>query len=133
MEELFVGVGPHILYFILALGLLAVFALIYLRSTPHDELALIRSGNAAAAIVFGGALLGFSLVLARAVGQSVSLVDLAIWSGVGMASQLAAFSVFRRAWPELLSDIQQDRIASGIVVGIVAVCVGLLNAAAMTL
>lgn len=50
-----------------------------------------------------------------------------------MASQLVAFHAFRRAWPELLSDLQKDRVTSGIVVGVVAVCVGMLNAAAMTL
>lgn len=133
MTESFVGVGPHFLYFVLALGVLAAFTRIYLGSTPHDELALIRSGNVAAAIVLGGALLGFSLVLARAVAQSVGLVDFAIWSAVAMVSQLVAFQVFRRAWPELLSDIQQDRVASGVVVGVVSVCVGMLNAAAMTL
>lgn len=133
MEDLFVGVGPHLLYFVLALGLLVIFARLYLISTPHDELALIRSGNTTAAIVLGGALLGFSIVLARAVAQSVSLVDLAIWSGVALISQLVAFQVFRRSWPELVTDIQADRVASGIVVGVVSVCVGLLNAAAMTL
>lgn len=133
MEESFAGVGPHLVYFLVALGVLGAFAMIYLRFTPHDEIALIRQGNTAAAIVLAGALLGFSVVLARAVAQSVSLVDLLIWSGVALGTQLIAFEVFRRVFPQLISDIEQDRVASGILAGAVAVCVGLLNAAAMTL
>ena len=52
-------------YFIhLVAGLLFVslFALVYTRTTPYDELALIRQGCTAAAISFGGALLGFVLL-----------------------------------------------------------------------
>ena len=36
-----------------------MFAAVYLKVTPFDELALIRDGNAAATLSFGGALIGF--------------------------------------------------------------------------
>ena len=44
--------------------LLALFTVLYCRVTPLDEMQLIRQHNQAAALSFGGALIGFSLTLA---------------------------------------------------------------------
>ena len=51
----------------LALALLAIFAAIYVRVTPYNEIALIREGNMAASISLSGALIGFVLPLASAI------------------------------------------------------------------
>ena len=40
-------------YFATAIGLLAVFVLLYVFVTPYNEMALIREGNTAAAISLG--------------------------------------------------------------------------------
>ena len=45
-------------YFATAVGLLAVFLVLYVFVTPYNELALIREGNVAAAISLAGALVG---------------------------------------------------------------------------
>ena len=58
------GIGPHFVYFALALIVAMLFVVIYIWITPYHEFALIRDGNAAAAISLGGALVGFSLPLA---------------------------------------------------------------------
>jgi putative membrane protein len=44
-------------YFAVAMGLLVLFLLVYLNVTPYHEVALIRAGNAAAAVSLAGALL----------------------------------------------------------------------------
>ena len=46
------------------IALLIFFSMLYAKVTPQDEIALIREGCTAAALSFGGALIGFSLTLA---------------------------------------------------------------------
>ena len=54
------GLPAFLIYFVLAIALLFMFTLMYTWITPHNELELIRANNAAAAIAFGGALVGFA-------------------------------------------------------------------------
>ena len=57
-------IGLFLVYFGVALAFQAVFIALYMAVTPHHEAALIKQGNAAAAISLGGAVLGFTLPLA---------------------------------------------------------------------
>ena len=56
-------------YFATALGLLAVFVVLYIFVTPYSELTLIREGNTAAAVSLGGAI-GTSLFLSSGIARS---------------------------------------------------------------
>ena len=69
------GLPAFLAYFGLALALLAAYCAIYVQLTPHPEFALIRQNNAAAALAFGGSLLGFCLPLHAAITHSVGLLD----------------------------------------------------------
>ena len=60
-------------FFLTAVVLLGVFAVLYELVTPYNELALIREGNAAAAITLGGAIIGFALPIAVSVAVSQNL------------------------------------------------------------
>ena len=51
-------------YFGGSVVMLVLFAIIYMAITPYDEIALIRKGSGAAALSFGGTIIGFSLPLA---------------------------------------------------------------------
>ena len=126
------GIGPHVVYFALALVIAALFVAIYVQITPYPELALIREGNAAAAISLGGALVGFALPLAKAVAQSTSILDMLIWSVVAFVAQLIAFYVVRLFMKDLCTDIKNGRLADAIFLAAVSIAIGLLNAAAMT-
>ena len=56
---------PLLLVHVVAtLALLGLGAVIYAWLTPWKEIALIRDGNAAAAVAFGGVLLGLAIPLA---------------------------------------------------------------------
>ena len=70
------GLPDFLLYFVVALLLLAAFVAIYVRVTPYREFVLIRGGNIAAAISLTGALIGFVLPLASAIAHSVNPVDI---------------------------------------------------------
>ena len=60
------GAGHFLIAFAIACLFLATFKWLYQVSTPYDERRLVAEGNMAAAITFGGAIVGFALPLASA-------------------------------------------------------------------
>ena len=82
------GFPAFLLYFVLALILLALFVAIYTRVTPYREIALIREGNVAASISLSGALIGLVLPLASAIAHSVSPLDMVAWGVIALVVQL---------------------------------------------
>jgi putative membrane protein len=81
------GLDDFLAYFVAALAAEAVFVLVYMRATPHHEMNLIKAGNVAAAVSLGGAVLGFTLPLASAVANSVSLLDMGVWAVIALIVQ----------------------------------------------
>jgi hypothetical protein len=67
------GALSFALAFIAAGGFTLIFKALYRLITPHDEGALIRAGNSAAAVALGGAVLGYVIPLASALSQTHSL------------------------------------------------------------
>jgi putative membrane protein len=128
----FAGFDDFLVYFAVALALLAVFVAIYIRVTPYRELVLIREGNLAASFSLSGALLGFIVPLASAIQHSVSLVDMAIWGLIAMAVQIAAFVAVKLLIPSIVRDIPEGKGAQGFFLGSLSLGVGLLNAACMS-
>lgn len=126
------GLPAFVAYFLLAAVLLAVFARVYSWITPHHEFDLIRENNAAAAIAFGGALIGFALPLASAITHSISWLDSLLWGSVALVVQLALFAVLQWLLGGLSERIQRGEIAAGIFAASAAIAIGLLNAASMS-
>jgi putative membrane protein len=126
------GVPPFLEYFGTAIGLLFAFAFLYTRVTPHDELALIRQGKAAAAVALGGSLLGFVLPEACAIVHAVTLLDFVIWAAIALVIQMATFFLVRLFVPDLSRRIESDEMATGLLVAVVSLAVGTINAACMT-
>lgn len=133
-QDLLSGVLNFSLYFGLSLLFLVVFKWVYTLVTPHDEWLLIKEEkNAAAAIGFGGSILGFSLALAGSVSNSVSLVDFAVWGAIALVAQLFAFAILRYGFmPKIVQRIEENEISAGVILGSLNVAIGLLNAACMT-
>ena len=100
--------------------------------TPHRDITLIRQGNVAAAVAFGGALIGLALPLHSAISHSVSLFDAAIWGAIAAVAQLLAFFVANIVGGSLSKKIAEKDLAAGILSATVSIAVGLINAAAMT-
>jgi putative membrane protein len=128
------GLGNFALYFAVSILLLFVFKVIYAFVTPHDEWELVKvRKNQAAAIGFGGAIIGFSIALAGAVDNSESLVDFAVWGVVAIIAQSLAFALLRFTFmPKIAERIDQNEVSAGTILAAVSISVGLLNAACMS-
>jgi putative membrane protein len=126
------GVGAHSLYFGVAIVAVVLFVAIYVMVTPYREFALIRDGNTAAAISLGGAILGYTIPLAKAVAQSEGFGDMLLWSGVALVAQLVAFGVTRLVLSRLAADVAEGKTAPAVFLASVSLAIGLLNSAAMT-
>jgi len=119
-------------YFGVSVALLLAFVFVYSAITPHHEFRLIREGKNAAALAFGGSLLGFVLPLHSAISHSVNLIDCALWGGVAFVVQILTFFVLRMVIKDLPERISRDEVASGVFVATTSLAVGVLNAACMT-
>ena len=131
------GFGQSAAAFLIAFvaaGLFTVaFKLIYQAATPYHERTLIREGNVAAAITLGAALLGYVLPLASALEHTVSLPEFAAWALLAGVIQIVAFTVVRLAVMRDFADrIGRGETAAAVYMASVSLCVGLLNAAAMS-
>lgn len=127
------GLQPFFLYFAVGAALTIIYAALYLRLTAHDEIALIREGNVAAALAFGGNLAGFSVPLDKAIAQASSIGDCILWAGVALVVQLLIYGAVRLLIPGLSAKIEANNIAVASFLGLTAFVGGMLNAASMTL
>ena len=115
-------------FFATAIGLLGGFLALYVLVTPYNELALIRSGNTAAAVSLGGALLGFAMPIAVSVAVSHNLYAMIGWGVVAGVAQLLAYVAARLALPRINQNIQEGQLASGIFLASLSLGIGILNA-----
>lgn len=132
LTELLGGMNGFFLHFLAALLLAMLFSLLYVRITPYAEFRLIREGKVAPAVSFSGALLGFVIALASAIANSVSFPDMLIWAAVALVVQVGVFYVLRRCFPELCQSIAEDRLAPAILLGVLSLAAGILDAASMS-
>jgi len=121
-------------YFGVSLLFLVIFKFVYKFVTPHDEWYLIKEEqNTAAALGFGGAVVGFAIALGGAASNSVSLVDFATWGVVALVAQTLAFGLVRFGFmARIVNRIEANEISAGIMLAATNIAVGLLNAACMT-
>jgi putative membrane protein len=86
------GFPVALLQALVSLVILLGAVFVHSLMSPHKDVALIREGNPAAAISFGGVALGLALPLARSLMASTSVVETVIW---GLAATVLALLVFR--------------------------------------
>jgi len=120
-------------YFATGLVLLVAAMAIYMRVTPHDELAMIRAGNTGAAIGLAGAMIGFCLPIASAFQHSMNIVDAAVWSVVALVVQIAVFfAVAKLLGPGWRAAMKRGEVAGSVLKASAAIAVGMLNAACLS-
>ncbi len=117
------------MYFVAAIALLTVFLTVYALITPYNEMTLIRTGNVAASVSFGGALIGIALPVAVAVVASHNLILMLGWGIIACIIQLLVFVVARVALPQICQDIPADKVSAGIFLAALSIGVGIINAA----
>jgi putative membrane protein len=128
------GLQNFALYFVISIALFFVFKIVYAFVTPHDEWKLVKDDkNTAAAIGFGGAMIGFSIALSGAVTNSEFLLDYLIWGVVAILAQLIAFALLRFTFmPKIAERINNNEVSAGVMLGSMSIAVGMLNAACMS-
>lgn len=130
--ELFIS---FLSFFFTALALVIVFLYLYAIVTPYDDYKLIfEDNNIAAALGFGGAIIGVSIPLYSALVHSVSYVDFTIWGVVAIFIQLIfAFVVTRLSGKySFKTKISEGIIPVGILMAFLSISIGLLNAGSMS-
>lgn len=128
------GLGNFAVYFILSIVLFFVFKILYTMVTPHNEWKLVKEQqNTAAAIGFGGAMIGFAIALAGAATHSEFFLDYFIWALVAMMAQIFAFFILRFTFMPLIAErIDNKEVSAGIILASVSISVGMINAACMS-
>jgi putative membrane protein len=126
------GVDDFLLYFATAVVAEAIFVALYMAVTPHHEATLIKAGNTAAAVSFGGAVIGFTLPLASAIAFNVSLPGTVVWAVVALVVQLAVFLLTNLFLRDLSRRIEESDLAAGITVAVASLASGMISAVCMT-
>lgn len=129
---LWAGLPVFMIHSAISLVILLVGVSIYMWSTKHDELALIRSGNSAAALSLGGAIVGLSLPLAFSLAASVSLWDLVLWGFVALILQLVAFRLADFFLKDISARIEANEIGAAVFLVSIKLATAFINAAAIS-
>jgi putative membrane protein len=87
----FAGFPVTLLHAGITLLILVLASCLYAMTTPFKEITAIRDGNGAAAVSFGGVIVGLAIPLAMALNASSSTRELVIWGGATALVQLLVF------------------------------------------
>ena len=131
LQSLMIGFPVLMLHSATTFVILVIGVLIYLWMTPHDEITLIKDGNTAAAVSFGGALVGMAVPLAFCLAASVSVWDIVIWGALTVLLQIVAYRVTDAVLRDLSTRIERGEMASAIFMVSVKLAVCAVNAAAV--
>ena len=125
------GFPTTLAHLAVSLGLLVVGAALYALLSPHREISRIRDGNAAAAVSFGGLLVGLAAPLAVSLTASVSLVELAIWGAAVTVVQLLLFRIVDFVLRGLPERIKEGDVPAAVLLVAARLSCALLTAAAV--
>ena len=126
------GLADFLIFFGLAVALIALYLTVYTLATAHNEFALIRRNVISAAVALGLSLIGFALPLASAIVHAQNVVDCLIWGVVALAVQILAYWMVRFVMPNLSERIAGGEMAAALFLGAASLSAGIINAAAMT-
>jgi putative membrane protein len=127
------GAIAFLLAFGTALLFLVAFQFLYQLVTPHDERRLIRENNPAAAIAYGGALIGYAIPVASAMTQAHNLAEFAAWAALAGIIQILAFLIVKRlSVSDVSARIERGEVPVALWLGAISIAIGLINAASMT-
>jgi len=112
--------------------MLGVFTAVYTAVTRYKEFDLIREGNIAAVLSYGGALVGFSFTLCSSIAVHASFVMFLVWGLAAMLVQIVVYVVVNKAVQGMNEAIEQNNIAMGGLIGSISLAAGIVNAACLT-
>ncbi|HEY9319742.1 MAG TPA: DUF350 domain-containing protein [Achromobacter sp.] len=122
----------YLIYIVSALVMLGIFTAVYTAVTRYREFELIREGNVAAVLSYGGALVGFSFTLCSSIAVHASFVMFLVWGIAAMVVQIVVYVVVARTIRGMNEAIEQNNIAMGGLIGAISLSAGVVNAACLT-
>lgn len=132
LQSFLTGFPVMLAHFFVTVAMLAAGVTAYIWITPHRELALVRQGNAAAAISLSGAVLGLAIPLAVSLSASVSVADIAVWGLFTLVVQLVVFRLADLFLRDLPARIEAGENAAAILLAGVKLAVAAVAAAAVS-
>ena len=132
LEMYLLGLPSFLAYFAIGGILLLLYITLYNWVTPLNEWELVKQNDPAAAVAFSGSVIGFVLPLESAIENAQTNMECILWGGIALIVQLSAFFVVRMFLPRLSERIKAGEISAGIVLAVISVSVGMINAASMT-
>ncbi len=131
-QSLLAGLPVLLLHFVLTVLMLALGAVLYVMMTAYHEIDLIKAGNVAASISFGGVLIGMAIPLAVAMAGSVNTYDILIFGAVTIALQLLAYRITDLVLNDLPKRIIAGEISAAILLIAVKLSISVINAAGVS-
>ena len=131
ISALITGLPYLISHLFITLCLLFIGITSYIFLTPIKELKLIKDGNISASISFSGALLGIGIPLASSLSVSNSILEIIIWGLTAIVLQLLCFKVTDTFLKDLSKRIEDDQLATSILLFSIKISVSLINSAAI--
>ncbi|HJV45512.1 MAG TPA: DUF350 domain-containing protein [Bacillota bacterium] len=121
-------------YFAIGMVLLLVGTFLFEFTTKIKEWNLISQGNKAAAYVLGGKIVSLAIVLYSTIAHSVSIIDLIMWGGIAIVTQILAFFFAELFTPKfnLHQAIEQGNEAVGLFLFFLSIAIGILIAGCLT-
>ncbi|MDR3508020.1 MAG: DUF350 domain-containing protein, partial [Caulobacteraceae bacterium] len=95
--------------------LLLIGAAVYGLLSPFKEVARVREGEAASALVFGGVVISLAIPLALSLNASTSLLELGIWGAATVVVQLLAFRLIDFLLRGLPQRVAEGEVAAAVV------------------
>jgi putative membrane protein len=111
--------------------MLALGAGIYALLTPYKEIQLIREGNAAAALSYGGVIVGLAMPLAVSLSASPSVLEVVVWGLATTAVQLLVFRLTDFLLAGLPNRIEEGEVAAAALLTAARLATAVILAAAV--
>ena len=125
------GFPITLLHAAVTLLMLAAGAAVYALLTPYKEVQLIREGNAAAALSYGGVIVGLAAPLAVSLSASPSVLEVVVWGLATTAVQLLVFRLTDFLLAGLPTRIQEGETAAAALLTAARLASAIIRAAAV--
>jgi putative membrane protein len=112
--------------------MMSAFIIVYLYITPAKEIRLIKEGCTAAALSFGGAVLGFCLTLSSSATNSNNIATFIVWGLCSAIVQLLVYFAVVRLIPNANMEIEDNNVAVGVLFCVLSLAIGVLNSACLS-
>jgi len=126
------GFPVMLLHGAVALAIFVVGAALYSFLASPREIELVRNGDGAASISFGGMLLGLAAPLAFALAASVSVEEVALWCASTAVVQLFLFWLIDLVFRRLPQRIGEGDVGAALLLAAARLATAALLAAAVT-